>query len=178
MYCVWSASDCGATGYTGTAGECTCVAGYEGTVVYDSTQLLLSGCTACAAGEWSADDSFCVPSDCFATGYTGVAGSCTCDEGFDGTLNGSLHEKISFDGIAAEKVKSIQIPTFDSMNQMAMAHSDAVVAGSEELTAETQAAFNALDVPTMNYMDSELCAAEMLTFYDSILEGKGMAVEE
>lgn len=100
------------------------------------------------------------------------------DEGFDGTLNGSLHEKISFDGIAAEKVKSIQIPTFDSMNQMAMAHSDAVVAGSEELTAETQAAFNALDVPTMNYMDSELCAAEMLTFYDSILEGKGMAVEE
>ena len=31
-------------------------------------------------------------------------------EGFDGTLNGSLHEKISFDGIGADAVESIQIP--------------------------------------------------------------------
>ena len=30
----------------------------------------------------------------------------------------------------------------------------------------------------MSYMDADMSAAEMATFYDSILEGKGMAVEE
>jgi starch synthase len=100
------------------------------------------------------------------------------NEGYQGTLNGSMHEKISFDGIAPEKVESLQIPTFDSLNKIAMAYSDAVVAGSQELPEETQEAFNALDKPTMKYMDVELSSAEMINFYDNILEGKGVAVEE
>ncbi|MEC8759601.1 MAG: glycogen/starch synthase, partial [Bacteroidota bacterium] len=62
-------------------------------------------------------------------------------EGFDGTLNGSLHEKISFDGIGADAVESIHIPTFDALNDMAIRHSDALIAGSEELTGETAALF-------------------------------------
>lgn len=100
------------------------------------------------------------------------------DEGFNGTLNGSLHEKITYDGITAESVADIQLPTFDALNKLAIAHSDAIVAGSEELTPDTQAAFSGADVPTMNYMEAELGAAEMATFYDSILEGKEEAVEE
>ena len=100
------------------------------------------------------------------------------DEGFGGTLNGSLHEKIAFDGIDSARLSEIQLPTFDALNKLAMEHSDAVVAGSEVLTEETQAAFSSLDIPTMSYMDADMSAAEMATFYDSILEGKGMAVEE
>jgi hypothetical protein len=30
----------------------------------------------------------------------------------------------------------------------------------------------------MKYMDVELSSAEMINFYDNILEGKGVAVEE
>ena len=100
------------------------------------------------------------------------------DEDFSGTLNGSMHEKVSYDGIPSEKVASVKIPTFDNLNQLAMAHSDAVVAGSEVLSKETQDAFDALDKPTMKYMDVELSAAEMINFYDTILEGKEVAVEE
>ena len=100
------------------------------------------------------------------------------DEGFDGTLNGSLHEKIAFDGIEASAVSSIELPTFEALNKLAMQHSDAVVAGSETLTPETQEAFSSLDVPTLNYVDADLGAADMATFYDTILEGKEVAVEE
>ena len=64
------------------------------------------------------------------------------------------------------------------MNKLAMEHSDAVVCGSEVLTEETQATFDGLAMPTMRYMEPELSAAEMTTFYDSILEGKQEAVEE
>jgi len=100
------------------------------------------------------------------------------DEGFDGTLNGSLHEKIAFDGIEASAVSSIELPTFEALNKLAMQHSDAVVAGSETLTPETQEAFSSLDVPTLSYVDADLGAADMATFYDTILEGKEVAVEE
>lgn len=100
------------------------------------------------------------------------------DEGFDGTLNGSLHEKIAFDGIEASAVSSIELPTFEALNKLAMQHSDAVVAGSETLTPETQEAFSSLDIPTLNYVDADLGAADMATFYDTILEGKEVAVEE
>jgi len=100
------------------------------------------------------------------------------DEGFKGTLNGSLNEKIAYDGISADLVSELSLPTFDAMNKIAMEHSDAVVCGSEVLTEETQATFDGLAMPTMRYMEPELSAAEMTTFYDSILEGKQEAVEE
>lgn len=99
-------------------------------------------------------------------------------EGFDGTLNGSLHEKISFDGIGADAVESIQIPTFDALNDMAIRHSDALIAGSEELTGETAALFQSSDLPKMPYAEASLGAAEVANFYDTILEGKEVAVEE
>lgn len=100
------------------------------------------------------------------------------DEGFEGTLNGSMMDKIAFDGIDASKLGSTQIPTFDAMNKVAMEFSDAVVAGSDELTPETQSAFDSLSIPTMPFMDADQGAAEMANFYDRILEGKGVAVEE
>jgi hypothetical protein len=74
-------------------------------------------------------------------------------------------------------VGNLKLPTFDAMNKIAMEHSDAVVAGSEVLTEDTQAAFESLTLPTMRYMEPELSSAEMTTFYDSILEGKQEAVE-
>ena len=99
------------------------------------------------------------------------------DEGFDGTLNGSLHDKISFDGIGQDVVESIKLPTFDALNEMAIRHSDALIAGSEELTEETRA-FRRLRFPKMPFAEADLGAAEVANFYDTILEGKEVAVED
>jgi starch synthase len=100
------------------------------------------------------------------------------DEGFTGTLNGSLHEKIAFDGIDTQFTSTIELPTFDALNSIAMAHSDAVIAGSETLTPDTAQQFEGLEIPTMGYVDPDFGAADVATFYDTILEGKGVAVEE
>ena len=100
------------------------------------------------------------------------------DEGFKGTLNGSLSEKIEFDGVQSSTLKDIKIPTFDALNQLAMVHSDAVISGSETLSDETAAAFEALSCPKLGYMESELGSAEVANFYDTILEGKELAVED
>ena len=43
--CAILAAACTATGYAGTAGSCTCAAGYEGTVTYDVATGATSGCT-------------------------------------------------------------------------------------------------------------------------------------
>ena len=99
------------------------------------------------------------------------------DEGFNGTLNGSLGDKVAFDGIAADKVESLKLPTFDALNQLAMSYSDVVIAGSESFTEDTQAAWDALDCPKMPFVEAELGAAEVANFYDTILEGKEVAVE-
>lgn len=99
-------------------------------------------------------------------------------DGFKGTLNGSLHEKITFDGIQEERVGAIQIPTFDALNAIAIEHSDAIIAGSKELSEETEALFQSSVLPKMQHIEAELGAAEVANFYDTILEGKEVAVEE
>ena len=100
------------------------------------------------------------------------------DEGFGGTLNGSLTEKIAFDGISADVLEGIKIPTFDALNEIAMRNSDAIIAGSETLTEDTAKLFESMDCPKMNFVEADLGAAEVANFYDTILEGKEVAVED
>ena len=59
-----------------------------------------------------------------------------------------------------------------------MEYSDAVISGCEVLSEDTQTAFEALSCPKMGYMESELGSAEVANFYDTILEGKELAVED
>lgn len=99
-------------------------------------------------------------------------------EGFAGTLNGSLHEKIIFDGIDPSAVESIQIPSCDALNALAVRHSDAIIAGSDELSEETAALFKDSALPKMHFEEADMGAAEVANFYDTILEGKEVAVEE
>ena len=75
---------------------------------------------------------------------------------------------------SADKVESLKLHV-RCLNQLAMNRSDAV-AGSESFTEETQAAWEALDCPKMPFAEAELGAAEVANFYDTILEGKEVAV--
>ena len=61
---------------------------------------------------------------------------------------------------------------------MAIRHSDALIAGSEELTEDTAQRFDASELPKMPFALADLGAAEVAEFYDTILEGKEVAVED
>ena len=55
------------------------------------------------------------------------------EQGFEGQLDKEFINKILFDNISKEAVSDLENPTYENLMKVAIAHSDAVVAGSEEL---------------------------------------------
>jgi starch synthase len=100
------------------------------------------------------------------------------DEGYEGSLDSRMSEKITFDGIAADKVETIKDPTFDNMNAIAIENADAIITASDELNKETLAKINAAGVPVLPFPGVEGYLADINSFYDEVLEGKVEAVEE
>jgi len=76
---------CNNIDYIGTAGSCVCANGQSGVAKTDATGVW-TGCAACPVGWWSTAGNYqsCTPAPCTA-GYSGVAGSCMCDNGLQGT---------------------------------------------------------------------------------------------
>ena len=69
------------------------------------------------------------------------------DEGFEGSLDARLSEKVSLDGIDAEKVQTIKNATFNNMNAIAIENADALITASEDLDEETTSKMAALFYP-------------------------------
>lgn len=100
------------------------------------------------------------------------------DEGFEGSLNPRMAEKMCMDGIKPESVTTIENPSFNQLNALAIQHADGIIIGSENLDRETIALVEARDIPTMRYHGEEGYVADINNFYDTILEGKTEAVAE
>lgn len=100
------------------------------------------------------------------------------DEGFEGALDPRLAEKVIQDGISPDSVASIQNPTFNALNQLAIEHADGLVVGAEDLDEGTQQAIDAASVPVLPYHGEEGYVGDINNFYDTILEGKAEAVAE
>jgi starch synthase len=100
------------------------------------------------------------------------------DEGFEGSLNERMAEKISQNGIPVEELKSIATPTFNALNALAIEHADGLIVGSEDLDETTLKAIADRDVPTLSYHGEEGYVGDINNYYDTILEGKAEAVAE
>jgi starch synthase len=98
------------------------------------------------------------------------------DEGFDGSLDGRMAEKMQQDGISADSISCIETPTFDALNALSIQHSDGLIIGSENISDETLKAIEGAGVPVLNYHGEEGYVADINNFYDTILEGKAEAV--
>ena len=98
------------------------------------------------------------------------------DEGFDGTLNARMAEKMQQDGIDADSISCIQSPTFDALNALSIQHSDGLIIGSENIDETTLKAIEDSGVPVLSYHGEEGYVADINNFYDTILEGKAEAV--
>ena len=89
-----TAVNCSGSAYNGTAGSCTCQAGFQGIVTY--TGGILGGCTACNSGKWAkaGNGNICAAIPCsYLKGYSGIPGFCSCRVGYTGSvvyLNGIL----------------------------------------------------------------------------------------
>lgn len=98
------------------------------------------------------------------------------NEGFAGSLNSRMGEKMQQDGIDANSITCIVDPTFNNLNALAIQHSDGLIVGSENLAPETLKAIEASGVPVLRFHGEEGYVGDINNFYDTILEGKAEAV--
>ena len=91
------------------------------------------------------------------------------DEGFDGELDQRMAEKIVLDGIPSDQAETINHPTFNNMNAIAIENADAIIAASEDLDEETLDQINAADVPVLKFPGNEGYLAEINSFYDEVI---------
>jgi starch synthase len=98
------------------------------------------------------------------------------DEGFEGSLDPRMAEKMQRDGLSQESLESITDPTFDALNGLAIENADGLIVGSENLSDATLDAMKATGLPMLNYHGEEGYVGDINNFYDSILEGKAEAV--
>ncbi len=100
------------------------------------------------------------------------------DEGFEGSLDPRMAHKIALDGVKKESLTTIEDPTFNNLNALAIEHADGLIVGSEDLDPKSLELIESRDVPTMRYHGQEGYVADINNFYDTILEGKTEAVAE
>lgn len=95
------------------------------------------------------------------------------ETGFNEKLNPKLAEKLMFDNkIKDADIHQIKTPDFNSINQLAIDYSDAIVCGSANLNQEVEDHIRSANKPILDYVDAEneeyakLCS----DFYDEIFQ--------
>ncbi|MBP8792243.1 MAG: glycogen/starch synthase [Lutibacter sp.] len=87
------------------------------------------------------------------------------NNGFDGSLNEQLSEKIKFDNISEDKVASLINPTHTNLLLNAIENSDAIVKGSIKLPEELNNCLENCDKPVLEYFTEEDFDSAYTNFY-------------
>lgn len=85
-------------------------------------------------------------------------------EGFEGTLDKNVTEKIKFDGIDEEIILELKNPNYVSMMKVAIKNSDAVIIGSKEIPEELVDYLNKIEKPVLNYLKKDEFSQAYLDF--------------
>ncbi len=94
------------------------------------------------------------------------------NQSFDGTLDKSMHSKVSFDGLDPEVIKSLEKPNYTNLMKVAIDHSDAIIRGSEELPEDLDLYLKDLSKPVLDYFPIEEFAEPYTDFYiNTVLNG-------
>ena len=89
------------------------------------------------------------------------------NQGFNGTLNAEVSNKIKFDAIDDEALTHLDNPTFENVMKLAINNSDAVIIGSEEISKELETYIEGLDKPVLAFQQMEDMEREYLEFYQT-----------
>ena len=89
------------------------------------------------------------------------------NQGFSGTLNAQVSDKIKFDAIDDQALTPLKNPTFENVMKIAINNSDAVIVGSEDISEELQTFLKAQDKPVLSFQQKEDMEREYLDFYQT-----------
>ncbi len=86
-------------------------------------------------------------------------------KGFEGSLNTEMLKKIQFDGIDDDATKHLQTPDYNALSLTAIAHSDAIIKGSEELPKLIDEACENSGKPCLPFHPIDNFADAYINFY-------------
>ena len=90
------------------------------------------------------------------------------DNGFEGTLDETLADKVKFDKIADAKIATIKTPNFTNILKSAIENSDAIIHGSETISEELSSFLEEKEIPVLAYQ-SENLKESYLNFYADLI---------
>lgn len=91
------------------------------------------------------------------------------NQGFEGTLDTKLIEKIKFDGIDENIVSHLKEPDYVNTMKVAIDNSDAAIIGSSEIPKALEDYLNKVEKPVLKYHNVEEFSQPYLDFYQSEL---------
>ena len=88
--------------------------------------------------------------------------------GFEGTLNAELINKVKFDIAKDEKITTIKTPNHTNILKSAIENSDAIIHGSEEISEELDSFIKQQEIPVLEFQ-SENLKESYLNFYTDLI---------
>lgn len=86
-------------------------------------------------------------------------------DGYEGSLNSELKEKILFDGLEEKDISHLANPTYENLMKSAIDNSDALIKGSREIPKEIEAYLEKTKKPILEYVPKSDFAQKYQDFY-------------
>ncbi len=92
------------------------------------------------------------------------------NEGFNNNWDARFGEKLKFDGFNDDIISEFGTPNFESLSKAAVKYVDGLSVGSEELTPELRAIFDAAKCDKIDYVAEEHQVKEISEFLDKVID--------
>lgn len=96
---------------------------------------------------------------------------------FDEVLNEDYHKKVMMDGISAGDIKDLKTNSFIGLTSSAIAKSDAIIKGSQDIHPSLDAVIKKSGKPFLDYQTPDEYIDAYAAFYDEILQEDPILVD-
>ena len=86
-------------------------------------------------------------------------------QSFEGNLDLNMHNKIKYDGIPAEDVAILEVPTYENILKVAVNHSDAVIIASDKVSPSLTKFIESSGKPFLPFVPKEKFGEAYTNFY-------------
>lgn len=94
------------------------------------------------------------------------------NEGFNNNWDERLAEKLKFDGFDEDVTKHFSNPSFENVSKAITKYVDGLSVGSDELSPELRAIFEAAECQKLDFVAEELQVKEVSEFLDKVIEAE------
>ncbi|MBL4623685.1 MAG: glycogen/starch synthase [Flavobacteriales bacterium] len=95
-----------------------------------------------------------------------------------GSLNKGFAKKSLFDGVSAKDLSIVDTPTHNNLQKLGVQYADAIIMGEETINEDLNTYITSLDKPILECQPEETYISGYSEFYDEILEGAEVLVEQ